>query len=57
MRKMAKYVSPWCKQEPEIRQRSFEVQNELCENQPVHIVILALNSDSLYTFSFRSLYL
>lgn len=43
MRKLTQYSSPWCKPEPERRQKNGEVQNELCENPPVHIAILARN--------------
>lgn len=43
MRKLTQYASPWRKPEPERRQTNGEVQNELCENPPVHIAILALN--------------
>lgn len=43
MRKFVQYVSLRRKKEPEIRQRNCGVQNELCENRPVHIAILAHN--------------
>lgn len=43
MRKFVQYVSLRRKKEPEIGQRNCGVQNELCENQPVHKAVLAHN--------------
>ena len=42
--------------ESEIRQKNGDVQNELCENLPVHIAILAYKFHIQCIFSFSSSY-